>query len=443
MSSDKVQLFMYFSILSITGSLLLMLPFMYRSGYSVSFIDALFTSVSAVCVTGLSTISMNEFSLFGFITIMVLIEFGGLGILTFITLFVTGPQRKVSLVTRTMIREFFVDEVEYEPRKILRSIMIFTLGIESVGAIIMYFGFLSGGSARPVFDAIFHSVSAFCNAGFSTYADSLAPFRSNTLVIGPVAFLIVCGGVGFIVLKDIIKIPQKPRMAQPLSFHSRFVLVSTFILIIFGTVFFFLAEYRYSLYSYSLTDKIQFSLFQAITPRTAGFSLIDQALLSPISKFFTFLLMFIGGSPGSIAGGVKTTTFFIVLLYAIRGNYERNGLNVFNRNISTANVEKAFSIVAKSLLMIIGAIMLLLFFERNALSSGLFSYFDLFFEVVSAFATVGLSQGLTGILSSPSKVVIIFTMFIGRTGVLAMALGFAQKHSDRFSTYPSASIMIG
>ncbi len=440
-STDKVQLFSYFITISLIGSVLLSLPFSYKSAIAVPYVDALFTSVSAVCVTGLSTLNMDIYTTAGFLVIMMLIEFGGLGIISFIALYIAVPQRKVSLVNRTVIREFFIDDVETEPRKVLKSILFFTFLIQLLAALILFFAFQKEGSNQPILDALFHSVSAFCNAGFSTYNDSLVGFRSNHILVITIMFLIVSGGIGFMVLTDIFN--SCIRRKKKMSFHSRIVLLVTFLLIFFAALFFFIFEYNHSMKELSLIDKIVASLFQSITPRTAGFEVVSQKLYSPITKLITTVLMFIGGSPGSIAGGVKTTTFLIVFLYAIRGNTERTGMNLHKRNIETAVIEKAFSIVAKSLMIIVLSLAILMVTEQTALSNNSCSVFDLLFEVISAFATVGLSLGVTADLSFWGKIVIIATMFIGRTGVFAMALGFSRHEKEKFFEYPSASLIVG
>jgi len=440
-STDKVQMFSYFIVICLFGSLLLSLPFSYKSGIAVPYVDALFTSVSAVCVTGLSTLNMDIYTTAGFLVIMLLIEFGGLGIISFIALYIAVPQRKVSLVNRTVIREFFIDDVETEPRKILKSILIFTFLIQMISAAFLYFAFRDEGSNHPLLDAVFHSVSAFCNAGFSTYNDSLAGFRSNRQIVITILFLIVSGGIGFMVLSDVFNSIIIRR--KKLSFHSRIVLIVTLLLIVFAALCFFLIEYNHALKDFTLSDKVFASFFQSITPRTAGFEVVSQRLYFPITKLITTVLMFIGGSPGSIAGGVKTTTFLIVFLYAIRGNTERTGMNMHKRNIDTGVIEKAFSIVAKSLMIIVLSLALLSVTEQTSLANNTCSIFELLFEVVSAFATVGLSLGVTPNLTFWGKIVIIITMFIGRTGIFAMALGFSRHEKEKFFEYPSASIMVG
>ncbi len=441
LSMDKLQLFAYFIGLSLVGSVALSLSPMYADGVAVPFVDAFFTSVSAVCVTGLSTVPMSAYSPAGFVTVMILIQFGGLGIVTFFSLYIAVPQKKMSLVNRAVIRDFFIDDVETEPRRIVRSIVIFTACIEILFAIPLYLGFRSAGSRFPFLDAAFHSVSAFCNAGFSTYGDSLGGFGRNDLVVVPVFLLFVTGGVGFMVLTDVAR--RVAGVRSRLSFHSRLVLALTGSLLFFGGLVFFLAEKNGALSGMGTARGAFLAVFQAATPRTAGFTVLPQESLSPITHLVTVILMFIGGSPGSIAGGVKTTTFFLVMLYAIRGNPDLRGLNLGQRNLDTTLIERAFSIVAKSLIIVIAVISALLITERAAIESGMFRIFDVVFETVSAFSTVGLSLGITGSLTEAGKYVVILAMFIGRTGVFAMALGFAKTEKERYVEYPSARVMIG
>lgn len=441
LSMDKVYLFAYFIGLSILGSIILSFPFAYVSGESPRYIDILFTTVSALCVTGLSTVSMDIYTTAGFWVIMLLIELGGLGIISFISLYIAGSRRKVSLVNRAIVQQYFIEDLETNPKKIVRSIIFFTVLLEIIAAVIMFNDFRESGSTRPFFDALFHAVSAFCNAGFSTYNDSLAGFHSRPLISWTIILLIVTGGLGFMVITDIGK--KIFRRHRRLSTHSLMVIWVTVILITVAILTMLLFDYSSVLAGLGLSEQCTIIFFQAITPRTAGFSLIEQQQFSPVFQMITMILMFIGGSPGSIAGGIKTTTFAIVFIYAIKGNVEQKGLNIGHRNIDTPIIEKAFNIMAKSLMIIISSILVLLVVEANKISAGDFTLFAVAFEAVSAFATVGLSQGITSELSFTGKAVIIATMFIGRTGIVAMAAGFFRNERERFIEYPSADIAVG
>lgn len=392
-------------------------------------------------MTGLSTLPMDIYTTAGFWVIMLLIELGGLGIISFISFYIAGSRRKVSLVNRVIVQQYFIEDLETNPKKIVRSIVIFTVALELVAAGIMYTGFLESGSTRPFFDALFHAVSAFCNAGFSTYNDSLAGFYSRPVISWTVIVLIVTGGLGFMVITDIGN--KIFRGKKRLSTHSLMVIWVTAILIGIGALTLLFFDYSAVFSNLSLSEKCTVAFFHAITPRTAGFSLIEQPQFSPVFQMITMIFMFIGGSPGSIAGGIKTTTFAIVLIYAIKGNVERQGLNIGKRNIDTPIIEKAFNIMAKSLMIIMGSILVLLVVEAERIAAGDFTLFAVAFETVSAFATVGLSQGITSELSFPGKAVIIATMFIGRTGVVAMAAGFFRNERERFIEYPSAGVAVG
>ena len=440
-TTDKIQLLVYFVGISIVGSFLLSLPTAYRDGISRDYIDVLFTSVSAVCVTGLTTLSMDVYSMQGFITIMVLIELGGLGIISFVALYILAPKRRMSLVNRAVIREFFVEDIESDPRKILRSIITLTLSIEAVGSLILFTQFKKIRTPHPILDGIFHSISAFCNAGFSTFNTSLAGFRSQYILLSTIMILIVLGGLGFLVLTDCVDVFK--RRKRRLSYHSRIVLIISLILIFIGTAIILFEEQLGAFCGLSLPEKIFAALFQSITPRTAGFQVISQSALSQPVQIMTIVFMFIGGSPGSIAGGVKTTTFFIFILYAIRGDTDRSGLDVRHRNIDSRTIDKAFNIVAKSMIVVFVAFLLLLHTESAGLKNGSFTSFSLLFETVSAFGTVGLSMGATPLLSGAGKCIIILTMLIGRIGVFAMAIGFAKKSKQSLFEYPTGNVMVG
>jgi trk system potassium uptake protein TrkH len=440
LAMDKIQMFSYFIALCFLGSLALSLPLAYRSGVPVPYIDALFTAVSAVCVTGLSTVNMSVFSSSGFIVLALLIESGGLGLVTFFSIYALAPTRKISLVTRSMIRDFFVDDVSANPVSIVRDILATTISLQIALSIPLAIGFARAGSDRPLFDALFHAVSAFCNAGFSTYSEGMIRFARSPLVLVPVMLLIVLGGIGFTVLSDIGRCLTG---RGKLCYHSKMALSATAVLILAPAIFYFVVESQYSLSGLGSAERVLNAFFQSVTPRTAGFASVSQSTLAPVSRLLTIVLMFIGGSPASIAGGIKTTTFLIVLLYAVRGDTNRRGFNIRGRNIGSSTVEKAFSIFAKSIILVLVSFSCLLVTETALLAGGKTDMMSLLFESVSAFATVGLTLDVTPALSNAGKTVIITTMFIGRTGVFAMALGFNKRERERFFEYPSANVMVG
>ncbi len=420
MSADKIQLFSYFATLSAAGAFLLQIPAAYVSGVPVPFVNSLFTSVSAVCVTGLSSVDMSVYTTAGLAIIMLLIEMGGLGIITFISMYLALPSKKVSLVNRRVVREFFIDEVETNPKTILKNIILFTGIIQLCGAVCLFLAFQSLNVESPVFTSLFLSVSAFCNAGFSPYQNSLADFAAVPAVNIVIMLLIISGGLGFIVLKNVYQTALHRR--KRLSLHSKIVLWTTGALIVCGALFFFIADFNSAFKELSVPEKILASFYQSVTARTAGFETLPQKNFSPASQIISDMLMFIGGSPGSMSGGIKTTTFFVILLFSVKGDMTRRRLVLFNRRIDSPTIERAMGILSKSLFFIFVSLTVLLFTEKELVTSGIFGIGDLFFEVVSAFATVGLSQGVTPFLSDAGKIVVIATMFVGRTGFFAMVL---------------------
>ncbi|MCQ2575899.1 MAG: hypothetical protein MJ162_04075 [Treponema sp.] len=444
--SENSSLFAYFIIVSLIGSILLSMPFAYKDGISVDYIDALFTAVSAVCVTGLSTLSMDIYSRAGFVILLLLIELGGLGILSFVALYLAVPFKKVSMVNRKLIRDFFIDDVDYKPRRILYKILGTTIGIQLLGWLLLLPAMYKYGSESYIFDSLFLSVSAFCNAGFSPKADSLAAFGNNPYILSVIMFLIVIGGIGFVVISDIgnrIKALVK-NSNHYLSVHTKIVLLFTAILIVSGAAVTFGLCFNSGLKDLPLKDKIFLSFFESITLRTAGFEVIPQSEFTPGATFFHLALMFTGGSPGSIAGGVKTTTVFIALVYAFGGDENQNILTLFKRTIPSNTINKAITIVSRSFIFLALSVFFLAIAEHTNLMQGTINSLDLIYESTSAFATVGLTRGITPVLSTAGKLVIILTMFIGRTGIFAMALKLGRPAvNTEIIKYPADNVMVG
>lgn len=445
-SSGNFNLFFYFIFISLLGSFLLSLPFAYKPEVSVNYIDALFTSVSAVCVTGLSTISMDVYSKAGLVVLLFLIELGGLGILSFVALYLALPSKKVSMVNRKLIRDFFIDDVEYRPRRILYKIVLTTIGIQVVGWLLLLPALYKIDPENFIFYSLFLSVSAFCNAGFSPYADSLASFEANYYVLSIIMGLIVFGGIGFVVLNDVHKKVKAffKTSNHYLSLHTKIVLSFTAILIVLGGIVTLILCYEDCLKNYFFGEKIFLSLFESITLRTAGFEVIPQADFTPATSVFHLFLMFTGGSPGSIAGGVKTTTIFIALVYAFDGNENDNSMILSKRTISASLVNKAITIVSRTFVFLTISIFALCIAEQSHIMANRFSVLDVIYECTSAIATVGLTRGITSDLTLAGKLVVIVTMFIGRTGIFAMALklGRAPENTEIIK-YPTDTVMIG
>lgn len=436
MSADKFSVLSYFLSVILLGSLLLVLPCSWAGPGALSFLDALFTSTSAVCVTGLIVVDTAQFSRFGQIVIALLIQFGGLGIVTFATLYVAIPRRRVSLVNRGLIKQMYIHEVESNPRHIIRNIVFLTMSLELMGFLILRACFKASGVEAYTFAAAFHAISAFCNAGFSTFSDSLVGFSGDWVVTLTIGLLIVFGGLGFVVMQDIGRVFMRTK--RRLSYHTKIVLAMTAILILVGLAAFYILEYDRAYVTMSIPEKLLSALFQSITTRTAGFETLPQASLGLPSVVIILFLMFTGGSPGSTAGGIKTTTMFMVVVTAFRGPEEDGSLTYKGGALSAHSVSKSFSIITKALVTISLAFVIVLVLEGDSMA-----FVDLLFEVVSAFGTVGLSRGVTGDLGSFTKMVIIMTMFIGRVGLFAMAITHSSSRIERFAEYPHEHLLLG
>lgn len=435
-SSDTSYLLAFFVMLILCGTLLLSLPGSWAGEGRLSLVDAVFTATSAVCVTGLITVDTAAFSRSGQLIILLLIQLGGLGIISFTSLLLLIPGHRLPFRRLRTIKSYSVEGVEHDPVKIVRSIVIFTILCELGGALALYLLLRNQNVGSTWFTAVFHSISAFCNAGFSTFPDSLERFRANPAILATVSVLISAGGIGFIVLYDVARWLRRKK--RRLSFHSKLILGASFILVSGGSLAFFLLERTAALADMSLPQQIMNALFQAVTPRTAGFNAIHQTELGQASKMLTMLLMFIGGAPGSIAGGIKISTAFIILMMMVRRANDRGEIQVFHKRLSPAIINSALVYFVKAVFLLFCAIGLLLLFE----SSGGANLGHIAFEVVSALGTVGLSLDLTSSLGTWSKLVLVFTMFTGRVGLLAMVY-LADNKQHYNITYPEADILIG
>jgi trk system potassium uptake protein TrkH len=438
-SRDKLLIFGYFLGVILLGSLLLKLPGAWQGQRPLSYIDSLFTSTSAVCVTGLNSVDTSLYSRFGQTVIAFLIQFGGLGLITFVTVYTAMPKTKISLVNRGIIKDYYIDEVDYDPKRIVKHIVLTTLVIETIGTLLLYVRFRS--LKDGLFVAAFHSISAFCNAGFSTFSNNLESYVADPLVSLTVAGLIVLGGIGFMVMSDVGECMSGKK--KRLSSHSRIAIGMTVALIVSGALLFLFLEWNHAMKGLTPGAKILASIFQSVTPRTAGFDTIPQNRFSDASILITMLLMFIGASPASTGGGIKTTTFFVLIAVALRGVDERGRLPVDRRSVSSATIIKAVGIVGKSALILLISATAVLTFERGAVISGKFGLVEVLFEVISALATVGLSQGITAGLAVGSKLVLILTMFAGRVGLFAMALNSGASRIEHYVDLPDTNLIVG
>ena len=445
--SATENLFIYFLFLALTGTILFRFPAFYSDGMPIPLIDSIFTTVSAMCVTGLSTVDMSVFSNSGFLLILLLIEAGGLGLVSFFTIYLALDAKKISLLNRNIIKDYFTEEQQIETKQIIREIIFFTLFIQFLGALFLSLLLKFHGEKNYIFYGIFISVSAFCNAGFSPYSESLSSFTNSPVFLLTVSLIIILGGLGFSVMSNIFFTLKKQngKKRTILSLHSKIVLFTTFILIAGGTAFFFIFEYNGAYKDLSFSSTLLNAFFQAVTLRTAGFETVSQNSFSAHSTVLSDIFMLIGGSPGSMAGGIKTTTFFLLLTLAYKSIHDKNSPSIFHRDISEASTSKATSIFIKAICFLSVMIILLLISEQKSIKNGIFSESSLIFEAFSAFATVGLSKGITGLLSNSGKIIIIFLMFAGRTGITFIALNnFSRKNNIKSLTdYPEEDVLLG
>ncbi|MEO0101413.1 MAG: TrkH family potassium uptake protein [candidate division WOR-3 bacterium] len=432
-----------FILAILIGTLFLLLPFASRG--RISLVDALYTATSAVCVTGLIVKNTQyDFTPFGKVVILLLIQIGGLGYMTITTILIIFFRKKTSVRDKFLIRESTGILNFKNFRGFLFDIAKVVLLFEGIGAILLFF-YLRPRLPLPsaIFHSIFHSVSAFCNAGFSSFSDNLASFSQTFFFPLVIAGLFISGGLGFLVWSDIYRTYFKKENFR-LSLHSKIVLLTTSLLILLGTVLIFLLEGNLSLKSYSLPNKILISFFHAVTPRTAGFNLVSPGSFSLPTLILIMILMFIGASPGGTGGGIKTTTFFVTFLYPFA--FLRNALpeRVFRYRLKPVVAEKGIAVFLLSLFLVIFSGFLI------ALLEGGRDFVRIIFETFSAFGTVGLSIGsqVRGDLSasydfSPwAKLVIIGVMFSGRIGILNL-LRLLVKEKRRYFDYPEEEISIG
>ncbi|MDA3810238.1 MAG: potassium transporter [Spirochaetaceae bacterium] len=437
--SGKSLLFSYFVLLISLGSALLVLPVSWNGKEPIHYLDALFTSASAVCITGLITVDTSLFSLFGQTVIMLLIQAGGLGIITFSTFLLLIPGNKISLKNRMLIKGFYVDSIEHDPVKIIKNILLMTFSLEIIGTFILYTQFKD--LENGFFISLFHSISAFCNAGFSTFSNNLEDWSANRTVLIIIPFLIVTGGLSFVVIHDLLD--RLSGKTIKISLHSRIVLIMTGLLIISGTLVLYLLEHDKSLKVFSPDLVLLNSLFHSISPRTAGFNTLPINEFSHGSKSFIIMLMFIGGAPGSIAGGVKVTTFFLLLLIIFKGVDDKGEIRIGGRKLSAKSLTHVNIFILKALFILGISILLLTLTESESLNKEKINLIDIIFEAVSAFGTVGLSLGLTPLLSQLGKIVIILTMFAGRIGLVFLAATAGKRHIERLIDYPNEEVLIG
>jgi len=428
-----------FAVVIFVGAVLLTLPISSASGKTTPFIDCLFIATSSTCVTGLVTLDTGtHWNYFGKTVIMILIEVGGLGFMSFATLFALLFGRKITLEQRLVMQESLNSLKLQGLVKMAQYVLIFTFSVQTVGAIILSTQFIPQfGVSKGIYYSVFHSISAFCNAGIDLFGNfaSLTSYYDNPVVILTIGSLIVIGGLGFYVWQEI----YNNRGIKKLSINSKLVLTVTAILIFGGAILMFLFEMNNegTIKNMSLKGKVLSSLFASITPRTAGFNSISTADMSPAGRFLTIIFMFIGGSPGSTAGGIKTTTIgllFFTVVAVIRGREETE---IYQKRIGRELVRRAIAITFIAMCLVTVVTMILCITEKGA------SLEYLLYETISAFGTVGLTLGLTPHLSEVGKLVLAFTMYCGRVGPLTFAIALAKKSYLRGIRYPEDKIIVG
>ena len=421
----------------IIGAVILSLPISSRSGEPTNFLDAIFTSTSAVCVTGLITLDTStHWSTFGQTVIMALIEIGGLGFMSFTVLISLILGKKITLRERLVMQEAMNTFSIQGLVRMVKYVLIFTVSVQFFGALLLSTQFVPEyGIIKGFFYSIFHSISAFCNAGFDLFGTSLVGYSNNTVVILVISALIIIGGLGFTVLLELYDF----KGIKKLSLHAKIVIITTLILIFGGTILMLLFEHKnpQTIADMNIKDKLLNSFFASVTPRTAGFNSITTSGMTLAGKILTVILMLIGGSPGSTAGGLKTVTCAILVLTVISVIRGREDTEVFGRRLTKEIVYKSFIIVFIGLSLVIGVTMILSYTEVGA------SFIDLLYEASSALGTVGLTLGLTPKLSSLGKIFIMIMMYLGRVGPLTVMLALTRKRKKSGYKYPEGKILIG
>ena len=450
-----------FAAMIAIGTGLLLLPGAHAPGRDISILDALFTATSATCVTGLTVVDTGDtWARFGQIVIIALVQIGGLGMMTFAAFFGLAYGRGMGLRDAAALGEILNLNVMGRVGKATAWIVGATLVVEALGVAALYGNWVDNyGSALPageqLYFSVFHSISAFCNAGFSLHSDSMVRYVGDWPIVLTLSGLVVLGGLGFLVIMEVttfrywahpwlrrvgfirrrVKNQQLPRM----SLQTRIVLLATIALLLVGAVGFLVFEWHHTLAGLDMGDKIAAAFFQSMASRTAGFNSVDTAASHPSTQFWTILLMLIGGSPGSVAGGIKTTTF-VVLILAVVAAFRGRPTEIFRRRIPDRLIHKSLVMLVLALTFICAATLALTLSE--AARPGGADFERLLFEAASAFCTVGLTAGETGKLTTTGELIIIVCMYLGRIGPLALVLALGSRAPQRFE-YPEEPVMIG
>lgn len=428
------QIALSFLAVILIGSLILSLPIC-NNGTPATYLNNLFIATSATCVTGLvPVVTSEQFNLGGQLIIILLIQIGGLGFLTFLNLLLMMIKKKISLTNKIVLQEALNQPSLNAIPKFVKNVIKYTFVVEGIGAFLLSFVFIPDfGFFKGIYFAIFHAISAFCNAGFDVIgSNSLIGYQTNLIINLVIPGLIIMGGLGFIVWFDIAekikKEYHKPSkfnwryIFKSFSLHTKLVLIMTIILLLVGMIIFYLCEFYNpdTLGKLSFFDQLQVSYFQSATLRTAGFASVDIASLYPYTKFMMCIFMFIGGSPAGTAGGIKTVTFAISILMVYNIYHGRKEVTVFAKRIPKRLIIRSFAVITIGMSIALMSIFILSISENAP-------FIDIMFEAISAFATVGLSAALTPSLTVIGKIIIIILMYIGRIGPITLIISFARK----------------
>jgi trk system potassium uptake protein TrkH len=406
------------------GALVLMLPVSYQVGKSIGFVDALFMSTSATCVTGLATISLvDDLTIFGQMTLLVLLQVGGLGIMTLSSSLAVMMGRNLQMREQVIMQDVLDTSSSEELLNLVVNVIQYTFTIEFIGALLLSIGFYSEGFeiGQSMYYGFYHSISAFCNAGFALWNNNLEDFKFAPLIHMTIAFLIIFGGIGFTVLKDVQQTIKNKRSFKNLSVHTKIVLTTNTMLLALGTIYFFFGEFLHVFQDYSVWEKFQVAFFQSTTARTAGFNTINISAMQSHCIYVMILLMFIGASPGSTGGGVKTTTFAVLLQSVTATLKGKQDVEFFERTVPAQTVVKSIAIFIICLIVVSIGVLVLVRVEPDK------SFLSLLFEVVSGFGTVGLSMGVTPFLTVAGKLCITVMMYLGRVGPLTLVLAVGSR----------------
>ena len=445
LSTTHIILFSFF-IAVLLGAVLLSLPISSATGEWTPFVDALFTSTTATCVTGLVVVpTFSAWSTFGHIVILFLIQIGGLGVITVVSLLAMMFHKKMGLSDRLLLQDAFNLNTLSGLSRFVKKVVLGTFLIEGIGALLYMTVFVPEFGLKGIWISVFTAISAFCNAGIDIIApDSLAGYVHNPIINLTTCLLIFFSGIGYIVWWDVIRVlklrkKRKIKVLKALTLHSKIALTTTLVLIFGGALCIFLFEYNnpQTMKDFTLYQKIQASFFQSVTTRTAGFFTVPQENLSNGSALVSVLLMFIGGSPVGTAGGIKTVTIAVVVAAAIAAIKNQKDVTMFNRTLSKEAISKAVAVICTSFFIMLMSTLLL-----SAVTDA--SFLDILYETVSATATVGLTRNLTGSLNTIGKIIIIATMYFGRVGPISLAIALnLKKQNPNIIKNPVEDISVG